>query len=204
MCCQGSDVRVLDVETVEDPAAVAALMDPLRARILSELTEPRSAAGLAERVGLTRQKVNYHLRALEERGLAQVAEERKWGGLTERRMVATAASYVVSPDALGPVASQPERVADRLSASYLIAVAARAVREVGRLMRLARKEGKRLATLSIDTEIEFETPADRAAFTQELGEAISGLVARYHQPNASDGRLHRLVVFAHPFEERPQ
>ena len=113
---------MLDVETVEDPAAAAALMDPLRARILSHLTEPRSAANLAERVGLTRQKVNYHLRALEERGLARVAEKRRWGGLTERRLVATAASYVVSPDALGPVASDPARSADRLSAGYLIAL----------------------------------------------------------------------------------
>lgn len=194
---------MLDIETVEDPAVAAALMDPLRARILSELTEPRSAATLAERVGLTRQKVNYHLRTLEKRGLARVAEERKWGGITERRMVATAASYVVSPDALGPVASDPERTADRLSASYLIALAARAVREVGRLVRLARSENKRLATLSIDTEVNFATPADRAAFTQELGEAITNLVARYHSPTASDGRVHRLVVLAHPFEERP-
>lgn len=192
---------MLDVETVEDPAAVAALMDPLRARILSELTEPRSAANLADRVGLTRQKVNYHLRALEERGLARVAEERKWGGLTERRLVASAASYVVSPDALGPVASDPARAVDRLSAGYLIALAARAVREVGRLVRRARNEGKRLATLSLDTEVNFATPADRAAFTRELGEAVTGLVARYHQPSATDGRVHRLVVLAHPIEK---
>ena len=194
---------MLDIETVEDPAAAAALMDPLRARILSELTEPRSAATLAQRVGLPRQKVNYHLRTLEQRGLCRVAEERKWGGITERRLVATAASYVVSPDALGPMASDPERTADRLSAGYLIALAARAVREVGRLMRLARAENKRLATLSVDTEVNFATPADRSAFTQELGEAITSLVARYHNPSASDGRLHRLVVLAHPFEERP-
>jgi len=194
---------VLDIETVDDPAAAAALLDPLRARILSELVEPHSAATLAERVGLPRQKVNYHLRALEERGLARVAEKRKWGGITERRMVATAASYVVSPDALGPVASDPERTADRLSAGYLIALAARAVREVGRLVRLARAENKRLATLSVDTEVNFATPADRAAFTRELGEALTNLVARYHQPSAKDGRLHRLVVLAHPFEKRP-
>ena len=194
---------MLDIETVEDPAAAAALLDPLRARILSELTEPRSAAALAERVGLPRQKVNYHLRTLEKRGLARVAEKRQWGGITERRMVATAASYVVSPDALGPVASDPARTADRLSAGYLIALAARAVKEVGRLVRRARAEGKRLATLSVDTEVEFATPADRAAFTRELGEAISSLVARYHNPSAPDGRLHRLVVLAHPFEERP-
>ena len=192
---------MLDVETVEDPAAAAALLDPLRARILSELTEPRSAAELAERVGSPRQKVNYHLRALEQRGLARVAEKRKWGGLTERRLVATAASYVVSPNALGPVASDPARTTDRLSAGYLIALAARAVREVGRLVRRAREEGKRLATLSLDTEVTFATPADRSAFTQELGEAITDLVARYHHPSAQDGRVHRLVILAHPIEE---
>ena len=194
---------MLDIETVEDPATAAALMDPLRARILSELTEPRSAATLAQRVGLPRQKVNYHLRALEVLGLAHVAEERKWGGITERRLVATAASYVVSPDALGPVASDPDRTADRLSAGYLIALAARAVREVGQLVRQAREQSKQLATLSVDTEVNFATPADRSAFTQDLGEAITNLVARYHDPSASDGRLHRLVVLAHPFEKRP-
>lgn len=200
---KGIITPVLDIETVDDPAAAAALMDPLKARILSELTEPHSAATLAQLVGLPRQKVNYHLRALEERGLACVAERRKWGGITERRMVATAASYVVSPDAIGPLASDPKRTADRLSASYLIALAARAVREVGRLVRLARAEDKRLATLSIDTEVNFATPADRSAFTQELGEAITGLVARYHTPKATDGRVHRLVVLAHPIEKRP-
>ena len=194
---------LLDVETVEDAAAAVALLDPLRARILAELTEPRSAAELAQRVGVTRQKVNYHLRSLESCGLARVAEKRKWGGITERRLIATAASYVVSPEALGPVASDPERTVDRLSAGYLIALAARAVREVGRLVRLARTEGKRVATLSLDTEVTFATPAARAAFTNELGEAITSLVARYHEPSAPDGRVHRLVVLAHPIEKRP-
>ena len=71
------------------------------------------------------------------------------------------------------------------------------------LVRRARAEKKRLATLSLDTEVNFATPADRSAFTQELGEAITNLVARYHNPSASDGRVHRLVVLAHPIEKRP-
>jgi len=99
------------------------------------LAAPASAATLATRVGLARQKVNYHLRALEAHGLVQLAEQRKWGGLTERLLVATAASYVVSPSALGPVAVDPGREVDRLSASYLIALGARIVREVGNLVR---------------------------------------------------------------------
>jgi hypothetical protein len=69
-----------------------------------------------------------------------------WGGLTERLLVATAASYVVSPGALGPVAADPSREVDRLSASYLIALGARVVRKVGDLVRRANEAGKRLAT----------------------------------------------------------
>jgi hypothetical protein len=95
----------------------------------------------------------------------RLAEERKWGGLTERLLVATAASYVVSPSALGPIAVDPNREVDRLSASYLIALGARVVREVGDLVRRAKEAGKRLATLSLDTEVRFRSPTERAAFT---------------------------------------
>ncbi len=117
---------MLDVEVIEDPAGAVVALDPVRARLLAELAEPRSAAMLAERVGLTRQKVNYHLRTLESHGLVHVAEKRRWDGLTERLLVASAASYVVLPGALGAVASgDPVRTADSLSARYLIVVAAR-------------------------------------------------------------------------------
>jgi hypothetical protein len=142
--------------------------------------------------------VNYHLRALEAHGLVRVAAKRQWGGLTERLLVATAASYVVSPKALGPIAADPERGSGRLSASYLIALGARVVREVGDLLRRAREAGKRLPTLSIDTEIRFRSAADRARFSSELTRAITTLVARYHDESAKGGRSHRLVVVAHP------
>ena len=189
---------MLDLHVIEDPSAAALALDPIRNRLLSELTAPASAAALAARLGLTRQKVNYHLRALEAAGLVEPAEERQWGGLTERLMVATAASYVVSPAALGAIAVDPDRARDRLSASYLIALAARAVREVSALWRGARAANKRLATLSIDTVIRFKSPADRAAFTADLARAITELAARYHDDKAPRGRPHRLVVASYP------
>ncbi|HEX2645215.1 MAG TPA: helix-turn-helix domain-containing protein [Thermoanaerobaculia bacterium] len=189
---------MLDVEVIEDPAAAAVALEPVRSRLLAELAEPASAAALAARLGLPRQKVNYHLRALEEHRLVEVAEERRWGGLTERRLVASAASYIVSPSALGPAAADPGRGADRLSASYLIALAARIVSEVSALLRRARETGKRLPTLSLDTEIRFRSAADRAAFSNELTQAVTALVARYHDGTAAGGRAHRLVLVAHP------
>src|SRR5881296_3666372 len=193
---------MLDIQVIDDPAAATVALKPMRSRLLSELVVPASAATLATRVGLARQKVNYHLHALEAHGLVRLAQRRKWGGLTERLLVATAASYVVSPSALGPVAMDPHREVDRLSASYLIALGARVVREVGDLVRRATKAGKRLATLAVDTEVRFRSPADRAAFTAELAAAITKLVSKYHDGSAPGGRAHRLVVVAHPLPQQ--
>ena len=195
---------MLDVEVIDNPAAAAAALDPVKSRLLGELAQPASAAALASRLGIPRQKLNYHLRSLEDHGLVRVAEKRQWGGLTERLLVATASSYVVSPDALGPVAADPGRRADRLSAGYLIALAARVVREVSALMRRAKEADKRLPTLAIDTEIRFRSPADRAAFSDELTGAITKLVSCYHDPTAPGGRSHRLVVVAHPLPHKPR
>ena len=194
---------MLAVQVIDDPAAATVALVPMRSRLLSELAAPASAATLAARVGLARQKVNYHLNALEAHGLVQLAEERKWGGLTERLLVATAASYVVSPSALGPVAVDPKREQhDELSASYLIALGARVVREVADLVRRAASSGKRLATLAVDTEVRFRSAADRAAFTHELTEAITKLASKYHDESAPGGRAHRLVVVAHPLPQK--
>lgn len=192
---------MLDVRVIDDPQAATVALDPVRSRLLSELREPASAATLATRVGLPRQKVNYHLRTLESHGLVRVAGKKRWGGLTERRLVATASAYVVSPSALGPVAVDPERQKDRLAAGYLIALAARAVREIGDLLRRAHDAGKHLATLSVDTVIRFRSPQDRAAFSAELTEAINRLVAKYHDESAPGGRPHRLVLLAHPLPQ---
>jgi DNA-binding transcriptional ArsR family regulator len=192
---------MLDIQVIDDPAAATVALEPTRSRLLSQLAKPASAATLATRTGLARQKVNYHLRALEAHGLVRLDQERKWGGLTERLFVATAASYVISPGAMGPVAVDPNRDVDRLSASYLIALGARVVREVGGLVRRATESGKRLATLSVDTEVRFRSPADRAAFTRELTDAIANLVSKYHDPSAPGGRAHRLVVVAHPLPQ---
>ena len=133
---------MLDVHVIEDSAAAAIAVEPMKSQLLAALVEPASAATLATRLGIARQKVNYHLRSLEAHGLVQVSEERLWGGLTERVMVASGASYVVSPVALGPIAADPSRRTSPLSASYLIALAARIVREVSGLMRRARGSGQ--------------------------------------------------------------
>jgi DNA-binding transcriptional ArsR family regulator len=153
---------------------------------------------LAARVGLARQKVNYHLRALERHGLVELVEERRKGNVTERMLRATAQSYVISPAALAAVAPDPSRSPDRLSARWLLAVAARLVRDVGALISGASKARKPVATFAIDGEVRFASAADRAAFAEELAGAVTALVGKYHDEKAKGGRDHRVVVAVHP------
>ncbi|HWE89697.1 MAG TPA: helix-turn-helix domain-containing protein [Pseudonocardiaceae bacterium] len=189
---------MLDVAVIDNPAAAEVSLDPVRARLLAELAEPGSATMLAAKVGLPRQKVNYHLRALERHGLIELVEERRKGNVTERMMRATAASYVISPLALAAVAPDPSRSPDRLSARWMLALAARLVREVGQLIAGATAARQRLATFGIDGEVRFASAADRAAFAEELTNTITTLIGKYHDEHAAGGRPHRLIIALHP------
>jgi DNA-binding transcriptional ArsR family regulator len=189
---------MLDIGIIEDSAAAEVTLDPVRHRLLAELAEPASATMLAARVGLPRQKVNYHLRTLEQHGLVSLVEERRKGNVTERIMRATAASFVISPAALHELQPDPTRSPDRLSARWLLALAAKLVRDVGALIIGASDAGKPLATFALDGELRFASAADRAAFAEELAGMVTALVAKYHAEHAPRGRDHRLVVAVHP------
>jgi DNA-binding transcriptional ArsR family regulator len=188
-----------DVRVLADAAAVEAALDPIRASILESLKEPGSAATVAAAVGLSRQKANYHLKTLEAHGLVELAQQRAWGGITERLMRRTARHLVVAPNVLDRASLDPNAVADRLSAAYLIAVNARTVSEVGAIVGTATP-GTRVPTLTVDTVIGFKSPEDRAAFAADLQSAVAALVARYHH---DDGRPHRVTVSSYPRPEEP-
>jgi DNA-binding transcriptional ArsR family regulator len=184
--------------------AAGALLNPLRRSILTALAAPGSATSVADAIGTPRQLVNYHLRVLERAGLVEEVAQRQRRGLTERIVRATAAHYLVSPDAIAQLGGSTEDVSDRFSASYQVAVAARTIREVAALAALARKAGKPLSTLSLDTQVCFETPAAREAFGNELVATLNALVAKYHCASESaraagkTGRTYRLFAGAHP------
>ena len=179
-----------------EPAA--AVLDPVRQQLLAHLAEPDSAAGLARRLGLPRQRINYHLRSLEDAGLVELVEERRKGNCFERVVRATARSFVISPEALGVLGPGPDASADRLSSAYLVAAAGRVIRDVGALEAQARSEGKRIATLTLDAEVRFASAERRAEFARELTEAVARLAAKYHDERASGGRRFRLLAAVHP------
>jgi DNA-binding transcriptional ArsR family regulator len=193
---------MFEVAVIEEPGAAGVALDPMRGRLLAALVEPLSATALAAAVGLPRQKVNYHLRELERHGLVELVEERRKGNMTERVLRATAASYVISPVVIKDVSPDPDRAPDRLSAHWLLALAARLVRDVGALITGAANAGKPVATFAIDGEVRFASPQDRAAFATDLGAAVTDLIGRYHDEQSPNGRTYRVVVAIHPKADR--
>jgi DNA-binding transcriptional ArsR family regulator len=198
------------VESVRDRSRVGALVEhPLRLAILRAAAEPRSATEIAAGLGLPRQRVNYHIGRLRRAGFLAPAERRQRRGLFEQRYIASAKAYVVAPEALGPVAARADEVEDRMSAEYLLALAAQTQGDLGHALADAARQGKRVATLSISTEVRFTSPKQRARFARALQRAITRVVGRYTSPSntaegaPAAGRLFRLVVGCFPPPARP-
>ena len=173
---------------------------PVRRRILTALTEPASAAGLSERLGLPRQNIGYHLNALEAAGLVQLAGERRKRGFTERLFVA-AQNHVFDP-AMMQAPPDPDAVEaqDRHAADHLIATASTLVRDVARMRQAAEAEGARLLTLTVEADVSFATPADFDTFTEDVSAAVAAIARRYASPG---GRRYRLTAVAHPAATKP-
>ena len=186
------------VEVVGDPGPAAALLDPARMRILSVLRDPDSSAGVARSLGLPRQRVGHHVRALQAAGFLTVVGERKKRNCVERLLQATARSYVIAPQILGALGLSPEAAQDRFSSTYLLAAANRVVHEVTTLRPRAEAAGKKLPTLSLQTEVHFASARSQNEFLDELLSSFSALVARHSRPAAPGARAFRISLFGHP------
>jgi DNA-binding transcriptional ArsR family regulator len=189
-------VRHLDI--IDDPARARAALQPIRLRLLQLLERPQSAPQLAKATGMPRQRVLYHLRKLEAQRLVDAHEHGSVGRRIDRSYARTATSYAIAPKTLGEVAVDSQAVSDAFSSAYLSAVAGRVLNDLAALGRAAAARGKRVPTLTLETEVRFATPADQRRFADELTAALSTLAAKYHHPDAPQGRTFRVLACGYP------
>ncbi|UJW87584.1 ArsR/SmtB family transcription factor [Devosia sp. SL43] len=179
---------------IDDADKALLVLEPVKRRLLEALREPSSAAGLAKRLGLQRQQLGYHLRALEEAGLVRLVEERKRRGFVERVLVAVAEDFVLDPAMLG--AGRAVDMQDANAAAHLVQAAGTVVREVTRMRSAAEAAGQRLLTFTIEADLGFARPQDFEDFSAALAQSIAELAARYAP--GDDRRGYHLMVGAHP------
>lgn len=186
------------LQIVWQPDRAQVLLHPERRRLVEALAQqPDSASGLARRLGEKRQRLNYHLRLLEEAGHVELAGERWKGGQPERIMRVVARQYVLDPAPIGSLAADPDQLGDRFSAIYLVALAARALRELAELLERAKGKRARLATASVNTSVRLESPAAFNAFAIDLTRAVAKVIAKHHREQG-EGRWLRVIAGAYP------
>jgi len=186
------------IAIVDKTESAAALLNPARMGILQMLRKPDSAASVARRLDLPRQRVSYHVRTLKEAGLLREVGERRKGNFVEKLVQATGRYYLIAPQALGELGATLDVAQDRLSSAYLIGMVSEAVREVCVLRQRADRAEKKLATLSLETEIHFADPAAQNAFTEELASCITKLTKKYNHKRRGGGRGFRFMVAGYP------
>jgi DNA-binding Lrp family transcriptional regulator len=188
---------------VADTPRAGVLLKPLRLKILAHARAPQSASSIAAALGLPRQKVNYHVRELARAGFLRRAGRQRKRGLTEQKYIVSARALLLGASVLGPMSADPAETADKMSAAYLLTLAAQMQREAGGAWRDAHAAGKRLPVLSIDTEVAFDTPEQRAQFAQALMRAVTQVVADHSVPPAARratraSRPFRLILGCYP------
>ena len=189
---------VAPIATIYETEAAAPCWPVPGLEILEQAAEPRSATQIAQVLGLTRQRTNYHVQALAKVGLLRKAGERRKRNFLEQQWQRSAQAYVLAPELLGAVAADWRSPADRQSAAHLMALSARTVSEVGRLATRAQQQDRRLSTLSLDVDIGFATAEERQAFSEALIAAVSAVVAEHTTAPGAGARAYRLVVGCHP------
>ena len=179
-----------------EPERLRAALTPLRRRLLDRLRSPASATQLAAELELPRQKLNYHLRVLEQAGLLQLVEERQRRGCTERILKASADAFVVDPSVMSDGEHETRTaVQDRYAAEHLVGAAADTVRQVARMQSAAERSGTRLLTFTLEADIRFEHLADVHRFADALYAALARTAAEFDHPG---GRSYRILAGGHP------
>lgn len=177
---------------LDEPEKVRRALSPIRRELLARLREPASATQLAAALEMPRQRVGYHLRALEEAGLIELVEERPRRGCVERILRTRPGALVVDPTVID---TEFTHIHDQYAAEHLVTVAAGTVRDVARMQAAAADQGKRLLTFTVEASVRFEKPQDVHAFTDELAEAIRSVIERH---DTAGGRPYRVIAGGHP------
>jgi len=201
-----------EIHCITDRAHAAEVLQPLRLEILRLAQVPVSASELSSRLNLSRQRVNYHVRLLARSGFLRRAGRRRRRNMIERRYVASARAFLLSPELLGAVGADWRSVEDAASAGYLLGLNCQMGSDLVRVWRASGKTGKPVPTLSLKSQFRFESAEQRERFTRALQDAVVRVVTDHTSPNLkpdgapAPGRTYRLVLGCYPYlpQETPE
>jgi DNA-binding transcriptional ArsR family regulator len=183
------------VEVLDDPEQVGALAHPLRVAILDGLRSPDSAAGVARRIGESRQKVNHHVKALLDAGLVRNVGERRRGNFLEQLYEAVARSFIVSPRLACGGEQRVEALRSQMPLEHLVQLGERVQHDAIELLDRAAFDGEDVPSMTVEATVNFPDAAARSAFMEEYLAMLKPLLSRH---GARRGDTFRVAVAVYP------
>ena len=183
------------VRTLRDADTLRALCHPARIELLERLHEPASAAEVARQLGQPRQRVNYHLKALEEAGLVHKVGSRRQGNFVESLFRAAARAFVVAPEVAWADPRRMDALRRDQSLEALVALGARLQHDAVALLDGAAFDDQTIASAAVSAETHFAGESERAAFLREYLAQTRRLVEKY---GGARGEPYRVVLAVHP------
>ena len=185
----------LETYVIESPEQAMALLNPLRAEILSRLVEPASAAEVARAINEIPQRVNYHLKALEKVGLVRRVGSRQVRNLVEVLYLAVARTYVLS-EGLNWGGNTVQQIKDQGALSHLVQTAERIKRDALLLMERSDRE-EEIPSATLDTSVQLASAEQRSAFVEEYVQLVNQLVKKY-QTSAQGEETYQVILAVYP------
>ena len=186
------------VEVLQDPEQVAVLAHPTRLAILGALRAPASASGVARQLGLKRQVVNYHVKALLDAGLIRLTEERRNGNFIEQLYVAVAGTFVVSPRFAWSDDRRLDALRAQLPLEHLVVLGERIQHDAVELLDRAAFDGEEIPCASVEASVRFRDEEAREAFLREYLEVLQPLLKKH---GARKGEGFRVALAVYPVPE---
>lgn len=183
-----------EVHFIESASEAAEILRPMRIEILSRLSTPKTCPELAGELGLTTQKINYHMNVLREAGLVTLVDERRKRGTIEGVYQAVAKSFWFSPHMVTQKKDRA-RAEDQASLAYLLKLAEDLQIDIGHLFE--RSEDVSTPSLGVDARIELRDDNQRAEFLQDVKVIFSQLARKYGATDKSEtdnGGNYRLML----------
>jgi DNA-binding transcriptional ArsR family regulator len=190
---------VLELLAIDDVEQAAVLLKPVRLEVLRRMQDEVTCTELAGGLGLTPQKVHYHVKALESADLVERVAERKVRGILEGIYRARARSYWLSPRLVGALGGT-RRATDQLSLGYLIQLAEEVQEDVAALASTVDADDA-VPSLGLSAQITLRSGADRAAFLRDVQRTFRRLAEKYGAADGDGGAVHRIALACYPKEE---
>jgi DNA-binding transcriptional ArsR family regulator len=188
-----------EVLYIEDVEQAAALLKPQRIEMLKLMDHPRTCLELGKIFGETPQKINYHIKALQNAGLVEQVGERRVRGTVEGSYQARARSYWLASDLVGQIGGAAI-AQDQASLRHLLSLTEEMRGDIG---HLAQQVGREIPSLGLSLHVELDDESRRADFMADVQKMAQILAHKYGATGGDDEagppkRLFRLVLACYP------